>query len=146
MNVPPAVMMSANAPPLMLISSAPPSQPPSVAYFCRKVSSADGAVIGIDGEVRSVPPPTVAGSAAKAAFTPLSGVLVDVTKLMPPSKGTAVQPAGMAGATTPSKPSVAVVVGCPTPKLRVNETGPRLLFTLMVSVITLPQAVAAGTV
>jgi hypothetical protein len=61
------------------------------------------------GEVRSVPPPTLAGSLANAVFGPESGVFVVVTKLTPLFTLTAVHPSGKAGAVTPSKPSEAVV-------------------------------------
>ncbi len=130
----------------MLISSAPPSQPPSVSYCCLNETVAAGAVIGIDGDVRSVPPPTVVGSRANTAFGPASGVVVVVTKLVPPETGAAVQPAGMAGALTPSKFSLKVTTDCPTTIVLVKFVAPRLLFTFSVSVIVLPHAAPAGTV
>src|SRR6186713_2891512 len=98
MKRPPAVITSWNAPPLMLISRAPPSQPPSVSNRLRNETVAAGAVIGIEGDVRSDPPPTVTGSAANAELAAVSGLSVELTKLIPLLTETAVQPAGKAGA------------------------------------------------
>src|SRR5688572_6056042 len=109
MKRPPAVIMSWNAALLTLISSAPPSHPASVSKRLRKETVAAEAVIAIEGDVRSVPPPTVAGLTAKAEFGAVSGLSGELTKVIPFCTEAAVQPAGNAGATAPSKFSVVVV-------------------------------------
>ena len=65
----------------------------------------------MSGEVRSVPPPIVAGSNANAAFGALFALAVEVTKLIPPKTGVAVQPFGIAGAVTASKFCVIEEIG-----------------------------------
>jgi hypothetical protein len=130
----------------MLISNTPPSQPGSVSYRLRKETTAAGLVISIDGDVRSDPPPTLRGSAAKAELGAVSLLFVEVTKLTPPRTGAAVHPAGMAGAVTPSKFSEKVVTGTPTINDRVTLIGPRLLLMFRVRVIALPHGVPAGIV
>jgi hypothetical protein len=83
------------------------------------VSVAAEAVIGIEGDVRSEPPPTDVGSAAKAEFGPESELTVVVTKLMPLLTETAVHPAGNAGDVTESKFSENVADGTPIVMTRV---------------------------
>jgi hypothetical protein len=103
-------------------------------------------VIGIEGEVRSVPPPTVVGSAAYAEFGAVSGPRAEFTKFIPLLTETAVQPAGNAGGVAPSKFSVKVVAGTPRMIERVKLVAPKLLLTLNVRVIELPHGVPIGTV
>src|SRR5678816_4231822 len=131
--------MSWKAPPAMLISRTPPSQPGSESYRLRNDTVAAGAVISIEGDVRSDPPPTVVGSAAKAEFGAVSGLSVELTKFIPLLTDTAVQPAGNAGGVAPSKFSVKVVTGTPRMIARVKFVAPKLLLTLNVSVIELPH-------
>src|SRR4051794_17075825 len=123
----------------MLISSTPPSHPLSVAYRFRKVRvdpiglAVGNTWIGVD--VRSVPPPTEAGSIANSEFGAVSGPAVVATKLVPPELEVTVQPEGRDGAFTLSNDSAfRVWDGLPTKICLVNVVGPRLLVTLKVSV------------
>jgi hypothetical protein len=99
--------MSWKAPPLIEISSTPPSKVLSRSRFWRKVST--GAVGGaaIVGESRRLSL-TLAGSSTKAAFGAESAAGVGLPELEVvhrpvPEALVAVQPAGSAGAVTPSK-------------------------------------------
>src|SRR4051812_11832459 len=102
MNTPPAVMMSAYAPPLMLISSTMPSNVLSVLKLLRKLSDSPPAGTANDGVISSVLP-TAAGSGANASFGAVSGDVVDVTHADSAPVAAVVQPAGNAGAVTLSK-------------------------------------------
>jgi len=64
------------------------------------------------GEISSVLP-TAFGSGAKASFGAVSGVVVDVTHGLSAPVAAVVQPAGSAGAVTPSKFSPQPVTGVP---------------------------------
>ena len=77
------------------------------------------------------------------AFGAESGVVVVETNGTPTPLLDVSQPAGRFGAATESKFSVKVVTGTPTIKTRVKLVAPKLLVTLNVSVIELPQAVRA---
>jgi hypothetical protein len=70
------------------------------------------------GETSSVKP-TVAGSGAKAAFGALLGVVVDVTQGDSEPLAVVVQPAGSAGAATPSKFWEVTVTVFSTPSVNV---------------------------
>ena len=70
----------------MLISKTPPSQPSSESNRLRNETVAAVAVIGIEGEVKSEPPPTDVGSAANAEFgavSVVSGHIRGQTNTMP---------------------------------------------------------------
>jgi hypothetical protein len=72
--------------------------------------------------------------------------VVTVTKFIPPRTDVAVQPAGIAGAVTPSKFWVSVAVGIPTMIVRLKLVAPRLLLTLKVRFRAEPHCVPCGTV
>ena len=103
-------------------------------------------MIGTAGVVRSVPPPTVVGSAANAAFGALFELLVEVTKLMPDWTEVGVQPAGKLGAVTASKLSLNVWIIEPIWIGRTKLVGPRVLVTLTVKFTAAPHGVPAGIV
>src|SRR5262245_47503945 len=99
---PPAVMKSVNGPPAMLISSVPPSHPPSVwkkfwnvNWFPADTPNA-GDVMTLSEDVLT--------SFTNAAFGALAGeMLVVCHGLLVPPRVAVVHPAGRAGAPTPSK-------------------------------------------
>jgi hypothetical protein len=68
----------------------------------RKLKNPPVAEIAIAGEINSVLP-TDAGSGANASFGAVSGVVVEVTHGDSAPVAVVVQPAGNAGAVTPSK-------------------------------------------
>src|SRR5580765_90643 len=103
MNEPPAVKMSVNEPLPILISSTPPSHAASVSKRCRNDRVAAGAEIAMDGDVRSAALAAAEVSGANAEFGGVSALVVTVAKLIPPRTDVDVQPAGNAGAVTPSK-------------------------------------------
>jgi hypothetical protein len=94
--------MSWKAPPLMLISRTMPSKPLSMLYKFLKVTCAGPAGTAIDGVTSSVLP-TLFGSGAKASLDALEGLVVEVTHGLSTPLAAVVQPAGSAGAVTPSK-------------------------------------------
>src|SRR5471032_1517785 len=108
-------MMSANAPPLMLISSTMPSKPvadvllASILNRFLNVSCPPPGGTGILGVTSSVVP-TVVLSGAKASLGALLGVVAEVTHATSLPVAALVQPAGRAGTTAPSKASVKLVV------------------------------------
>src|ERR1043165_1703388 len=98
-------------------SSTPPSKVFSKLKKLRKLSCAAGDVITMLGVSRSLSD-TAAGSSINASLGAVSGVVVDVTHSgAPPIALVATQPAGNAGAVTPSKfsfntiPAHGVLVG-----------------------------------
>src|SRR3981081_1506356 len=113
-------MISMKPPPLIAISSTPPTQPTvgclvsnSRVQRFRKESWGARFGIVIEGEVRrlSLVEPTVA---AETEFGPVSGEVVLVAQgAMEPEAMTAVQPLGKAGGETASKFCTGAVVGPP---------------------------------
>src|SRR6185503_7379351 len=120
----------------MLISRTPPSKPASVLKLLLNETRTSGAPpnagaagTAISGETNSLPPGVVA-LAPKAPFGGVGGVpAVDVTQRTGPPVGlvlAVVQPAGSAGAVTPSKFSVKVgAIVCRTPRVKVKLKLPR---------------------
>jgi hypothetical protein len=86
----------------MLISSTPPSNPPSRLKLFRKLNDPPPADMANAGDISSVSP-VAPGSGANAAFGAVSDVLVVVTQGTLTPVAAVVQPAGNAGAVTPSK-------------------------------------------
>src|SRR5918911_1134216 len=112
----------------------------------RKLNWAEAVVMAMLGETNSVLP-TVVGSGANVALGALStGVLVTDTQADSPPVAAVVQPAGSAGATTPSKFCVKPSTGEPMVSGKFWVVGPRLLLMSTGIDNTEPQVVAAGTV
>src|SRR6185436_15911720 len=99
---------SANAPPLILISSTMPSKPTvpvagaSILKRFSKVNIPPAAGATMVGESNWVLP-TLVGSGAKASFGGLLGLVVEVTQGTSTPEASLDHPAGSAGVTTPSK-------------------------------------------
>src|SRR5689334_15307499 len=129
-------MMSVNAPPLIEISKTAPSNVLSVLKLFLKVTLADAEVILMVG-VSSVPSVTQLGSLWKAEFGAVSAPLACVTQFEPraqvpegvqfaaPLVNVDTQPAGKAGAVTPSKFSWRAVAS--VPNVNVYVTVPKFV-------------------
>ena len=100
----------------------------------------------MSGDINSAEPPSVVGSAANIELAPLSALWPVKTKIITSLLDVTDQSVGAAGGVRASKFCENVVVGDPTAITRVKATGPRLLLTFSVKVITLPHAVSAGIV
>src|SRR5664279_847785 len=94
-------MMSANAPPLILISSTMPSKVDSMLNRFWKVTRppAGATMVGLTNSVL----PMLVSSGANASLGALTGLVVEVTHATSIPVAAVVHPAGSAGATTPSK-------------------------------------------
>src|SRR5205814_4535501 len=110
-KLPPAVMMSLNAPPLMLMSSVMPSNVLSILNRFLKLNCAAAELIAMLGVTRS-DVLVVVMSGVNTSFGALAGFVVDVTQSTPLVPVCAVaQPAGSAGTVTPSNASLKPRIG-----------------------------------
>src|SRR6185436_17373495 len=111
----------------------------------RKLRMEEADVIAIVGETSSLVAAVVI-SLEKAVLGALLGLVVDVTQLASVPVCVVVQPAGRAGATTLSKFSANPMTACPTNKVKLRVTGPRLLLMLTGIVRRVPHGVPGGIV
>src|SRR4051812_23803702 len=88
----------------------------------------------------------VVTSLAKASLGALPGFVLEVTQLASDPVCALVQPAGSAGATTPSNASLKLKFGWPTKRVKLLVTGPKLLVMLTEMLSNVPHGVFAGTV